>query len=120
MFHKTKNKTEKYFCKSCLQCCSSKNVLTEQKKVCLSINGAQSVRQEKETIEFKNLSKQILVPFKIYSDIECILNSVESYEDFCSKNHIPCNFAYKLVCLDDKFSKLIVLYRGENAAYKFI
>ena len=44
MFHKTKNKTEKYFCKSCLQCCSSKNVLTEHKKVCLSINGAQSVR----------------------------------------------------------------------------
>ena len=44
MFHKTKNKNKKYFCKSCLQCFSSKNVLTEHKKVCLSINGAQSVR----------------------------------------------------------------------------
>ena len=32
MFHKTKNKNKKYFCKSCLQCFSSKNVLTEQKK----------------------------------------------------------------------------------------
>ena len=32
MFHKTKNKYKKYFCKSCLQCFSSKNVLTEHKK----------------------------------------------------------------------------------------
>ena len=31
MFNKTKNKNKKYFCKSCLQCCNSKNVLTEHK-----------------------------------------------------------------------------------------
>ena len=54
MFHKTKNKNKKYFCKSCLQCFSSKNVLAEHKEVCLSINGAQSVRIEKGAIEFKN------------------------------------------------------------------
>ena len=57
MFHKTRNKNKKYFCKSCLQCFSSKNVLTEHKKFCLSINGAQSVRFEKGTIEFKNYFK---------------------------------------------------------------
>ena len=55
MFHKTKNKSKKYFCKSCLQCFSSKNVLTEHKEICLSINGTQSVRLEKGTIEFKKL-----------------------------------------------------------------
>ena len=32
MFHKRKNKNKKYFCKSCLQCFSSKIVLTEHKK----------------------------------------------------------------------------------------
>ena len=51
-FQKTKNKNKKYFCKSFFQCFSSKNVLTEHKKVCLSISGAQSVRLEKGTIEF--------------------------------------------------------------------
>ena len=30
------------------------------------------------------------------------------------QNHIPCSFAYKLVCIDDKFSKDIVLYRGKK------
>ena len=34
--------------------------------------------------------------------------------------HVPCSYAYKVVCIDDKFSKSIVVYRGENAAYKFI
>ena len=101
MFHKTKNKNKKYFCKSCLECFSSKNVLTKHKEVCLSINGAQSVRFQKGTIEFKNYFKQIFV---------------ESYEVSYSKkyqDHIPCSFAYKFVCVDDKFTKRIVVFRGK-------
>ena len=52
-FTKQKQKNKKYFCKSCLQCFSSKNVLNEHKKICLSIISAQSVRLEKGPIEFK-------------------------------------------------------------------
>ena len=33
MFHKTKNKNEKWFCKSCLQCFSCKNLLIKHKKI---------------------------------------------------------------------------------------
>ena len=33
MFHKTKNKNKKWFCKNCLQCFSSKSVLIKQKKL---------------------------------------------------------------------------------------
>ena len=123
MFHKTKNKNKKYFCKSCLQCFSSKNVLTEHKEVCLSINGWQSVILEKGRIEFKNYFKEIPVPLKMYADFECNLKSVEGYESSYSKkyqDHIPGSFAYKLVCVDDKFTKPIVVFRGENAAYEFI
>ena len=47
MFYKTKNKNKKYFYKSCLQCFSCKNMLAKHKEVCLSINGAQSLRLEK-------------------------------------------------------------------------
>ena len=39
MFHKAKNKSKKWFCKSCLQCFSSENVLTKHKEDCLSITG---------------------------------------------------------------------------------
>ena len=35
MFNKTRHKGEQYFCKSCLQCFSSENILNEHKKHCL-------------------------------------------------------------------------------------
>ena len=92
MFQKTKNKSKKYFCKSCLQCFSSKNVLTEHKEVCLSINGAQFVKLEKGTIEFKNYFKQIPVPFKIDADFECSLKSIESDEGSYSKKKNKITF----------------------------
>ena len=103
MFHKTKKKNKKCFCKTCLQCFSSNNVLAKHKEFCSSINGTQSVRLEKGAIEFKNYFKQIPVPFKIY---------VEIYEGFYSKkyqSHIPCSFTHKVVCIDDKLSQQLFL-----------
>ena len=97
MFHKTKNKNKKYFCKSCLQCFRNKNVLPKQKEDCLRIHDIQSVNVEKGAIEFKKYFKQISVTIKIYAHFEC--------------NHIPCSFAYKVVYIDDKFSKPIVVFK---------
>ena len=123
MFYKTRNKSKKWFCKSCLQCFSSENVLTNHKEDCLSINGQQPVNLEEGIIEFKNYFKQLPDPFKIYADFECNLRNVEVYEGSYTKKyheHVPCSYAYKVVCIDDKFSKSIVVYRGEHAAYEFI
>ena len=88
-------------------------MLDNHKEVYLSINGAQSVRLEKGTIKFKSYFKQTPVPFKIYADFECNLKSLESYEGSYSKkyqNHIPHSFSYRLICVDDKFSKSIVVF----------
>ena len=59
--------------------------MTQCKEVCLSIYGAESMKLEKGTTEFKNYFKLIQVPFKIYSDFEFILTSVEIYEGSCTK-----------------------------------
>ena len=48
MFHRTKNKDKKWFCKSCLHCFSSE-----------SINGKQLVKLEERIIKFENYFKQI-------------------------------------------------------------
>ena len=123
MFHKAKNKNKIWFCKSCLQCFSSKSVLIKHKENCLSINGKQSVKLEKGIIEFKNHFKQIPVPVKIYADFECNLRGVECYEGSYTKtylDHILCSFTYKIVSVDDRFTKPIVVYRCENAADEFI
>ena len=74
-------------------------------------------------MEFENYFKQLPVSFKIYADFEWNLRDVEIYEGSYTRkyhHHVPCSFAYKFVCIDDKFSKLNVVYRGENAAYESI
>ena len=89
----------------------------------MSINSTQSVRIEKETIEFKNYFKQIPVPSKVYADFDSNLKSIEIYGGSYSKkyqDHIPCSFAPKIVWVDSKFSKPIAVFRVENAAYEFI
>ena len=121
MFHKTKNKNKKWFC--CLQCFSSKNVLIKHKQNCLSINGEQSVKLEEGIINFEKYFKQIPVPFNIYADFECNFKKVKCNEGSYTEkyqDHIPCSFAYKIVCIDDKFTKPTIIYRGENVAYEFI
>ena len=121
MFHKTKNENKTWFCKICLQCISSENVLIKHKEDCIS--GQQSINLEKGTIEFKNYCKQLPIPFKINADFQCNLKKVECYEGTYTNKyheHVPCSYAYKFVCIDDRFSKPIAAYRGENAAYKFI
>ena len=82
------------------------------------MNVKQSEKLKSGSISFK----QLLVPFKIYADFEGILKRVKSsdknngsytekYED-----HIPCCLAYKVVCIDNQFSKNIILHRGKTAA----
>ena len=85
----------------------------------MSSNSKQSVKLEKGIITFENYFKQI----PIYADFECNLKSVECDEGSYTKKcqvHIPCSFAYKVVCIHNRFTKPIVVYRGENAAYDFI
>ena len=121
-FTKQKIKTKNGSVKVAYSVLVSENVLIKHKD-CLSINGKQSVKLEKGTIEFENYFKQIPVPFKIYANFECNLRGVKSYEGSYTKkyqDHVPCSFTYKLVCIDDKFTKPIVVFRGENGAYEFI
>ena len=73
-FHKTQNKNKKYFCKNCLQCFSRKNVLAKYKKVCFSINDAQSVRLEKGTIKLS--LKTILKEYQFHLKFMLILSVI--------------------------------------------
>ena len=55
------------------------------------------------TIETKTKSNPKPVPFKIYVDFESILESVKSYEGFCSKKYqdhilsVPCCFSFVIL-----------------------
>ena len=65
--------------------------------------------------------------FVIYADFERIpvsanngkLNLEESYTNKYEKQ-IACSYGYKLVCVDDKFSKPFKTYLGKDTVYNFI
>ena len=130
MFDQTKHNCKKHFCMYCLQCFSREDVLTEHIKNCLSINGKQAIKmpEKGQHVSFRNYHKQIPIPFVIYADFEaitekvhgCLPNNEKSYTQAYQK-HIDCGYGYKLVCrYDDKFSKPVQVFRGENAVYNFM
>ena len=91
MFNKTKNKNKKYFCRICLQCFSSKNVLTKHKEDCFSINGAQSVKLEKGTIDFKNCLKKT-VPSSFFLLILCLIYRLLKFMKGSTQKNIKITF----------------------------
>ena len=109
-----------------LQCFSIEKILIENRKICLKINGKQNVKLKSGSIEFKIHFKQLAVPFKIYADFKSLLKGVQSSDktnaSYTEKylDNIPFSLAYKVVCIDYKFSKPLILFRSQNAIYRFI
>ena len=92
-------------------------------------------KQGENILKFNNFHKQLPVPFVIYADFKAIMKKVQgckqSEEMENEKNkksyteayqtHEDCGYGYKAVCCyDDKYSKDIYIYRGENAVHKFM
>ena len=138
MYNQPKHKNRKHFCMFCLQCFSFERVLAKYKSNCLTINGKQAINKTKKgenILKFNNFHKQLPVPFVIYADFEAITKKVQgckqseemekekdkrSYTE-AYQTHEDCGCGYKVVCCyDDKYSKPIQTYRGENAVYKFM
>ena len=80
-----------------------------------------------EYVKFKNYERKRKSPVIIYADFESILvsevNGKQNPEEYYTnkyQKHIACSYGYKLVCVNDKFSKLFKTYLGEDAVYNFI
>ena len=130
MYNQTKHARKKHFCMHCLQCFKFEIFLNNHKKDCIIFNGAQAIKIPKvdDMVYFKNYLKGLAAPFVIYADFEainekvhgCQPNNDKSYTESYQK-HKDCGYRYKIVCCyDDKYSKPIEIYRGENAVHKFM
>ena len=90
--------------------------MIELKENCLKINGKQGIKLKVGSIKFKNHFKQLAVSFKIYADFESLLKGVKSSDEnnntSCTEkyqDHISCSFAFKIICIDNRFSTKVVL-----------
>ena len=135
MYNKTKHKEKKHFCMHCLQCFSSERVLNDHKVICIQVNGEQAIKMPEKgdnILKFNNFHKQQPVPFVIYADFEAITEKVQGCQPDPSKlnnksyteayqRHKDCGYGYKVICCyDDKYTKPLQIYRGENAVHNFM
>ena len=146
----TKHKGKKHSCLGCLQCFYSTDSLARHRSYCIAINGVQAIvmpekYKDKNGVErtpcvyFKNHHNSLPVPFSICADLEANTEKISgcqpppmkkpkkdrppeerSYTEKYQK-HTACGFGYKVVChYDEKYSRDLVIYRGEDCIQKFI
>ena len=131
MYIQSKHKDRKHFCMYCLQCFKSESILTKHVDNCLTINGKQAINMPKvgeNILKFNNFHKQQAVLFVIYADFEAIMKKVQGCKPNDDKSyteayqtHEDCGYGYKVACCcEDKYSRPIQMYQGENAVYKFM
>ena len=114
MFDQTLHRGRKHFCFYCLQAFNTEHILKRHIKDCFKINGKQRIIMPENGafIKFKNCERKMKSAFIVYADFEIILvlednrkqNTEESYTNKYQK-YIACCYGYKLVCVDDEFSK---------------
>ena len=93
-----------------------------------SYNESVTDNRRDNILQFKNQHKQLPVPFVIYAYFEAITEKVHACQPNDEKSyiekyqkHIDCGYGYKVVShYDDKYSKPVRIYRGENAVSKFM
>ena len=114
MYNHTLHHGKKYFCRYGLQDFSAEEILKLHIKDCFKINKLIAIIMPKKGayVKFKNYERKIKSSFIIYANFESILvpegkgkqNRKESYKNKYQK-HIPHCYGFKLVCVDDNFSK---------------
>ena len=102
-------KKKKYFYRYCLHVFSTEEILKRHIKVCFKINGNKRIAMSKEDeyVKFKNYERKI-VPENSRKE-----KPEQSYTNKY-QNTFACSYCYKLVCINDKFSKLFKTYSSKN------
>ena len=115
---------KKHFFHYSLQAFRTAEKLKFHIKDCFKINGKQKIQMPKEGeyFKFKFLKENKITIYDIYdTDFDSILvpkdngkeNPDESYTTNKFRKHGGCSYAYKLICVDDKFSKRFKSYCSE-------
>ena len=80
--------------------------------------------EKEKWVEFRNHQKQLPAPFVVYADFESIVVPMDVKEGRKTQQyqtHKGCGYGLKVVCCyDDRFSKPVEVYRGEDAIPRFL
>ncbi|KAK3108933.1 hypothetical protein FSP39_019099 [Pinctada imbricata] len=128
-----RTKTRKHnhhFCRYCLQGFQQKHTLEKHLRYC-SVNDAQCISMPEQgkddVLTFKDFHKQMRVPFVIYADFETFAKKTNADLPDPSKSnttsivhYTPCGYGYQVVCVDERYTKDPVIYRGDDVSEHFL
>ena len=127
MSHRTAHKGTQYFCYNCLHAFTTQRRLDKHMPLCYQQRAQKIVFPDKEkTVKFKNIKKQLRVPFIIYADFECYTEKIASPPNNPNRtnttayqHHKPSGFSYMVVSVKQDYTKAPVVYRGPNVVDTF-
>ena len=113
-----------YFCRYCLQGFRSDATLSNHLQYC-SRHGAQSTTFliREMMIRYNTLNSGNR--FVIYCDFETLNTKHTCYPDLSKSSTTPttkcepCGYGYKVVCVDSRYTKPTVIFRGQHASKHF-
>ena len=127
MGKRTDHDGAQYYCYNCLHGFSRQDLLDDHIPLCYKQRAQKIVFPEKEdTVKFKNIKKQLRVPFVIYADFECYtekianpVNDPNKTNTTAYQHHKPSGFSYMVVSAKQEYTRAPVVYRGRNVVDTF-
>ena len=124
---RSKDGHKQHFCYNCLHAFTKKSLLDNHVPLCYKQRAQKIVFPEKEkTVKFKNIKKQLRVPFIIYADFECYTEKIANPANNPNKtnttayqHHKPSGFSYMVVSAKNEYTRAPVVYRGPNVVDTF-
>ena len=117
----TKHKHKIHVCNTCLIHFYSETALIKHKDECNKIvTRLPSV--DNNIVSFKNFKKQMDVPFVVYADFECILETINiqnSANVNSIQKHIPFAYSYYIKCSFNSSLDKFNIYSGDDAPKHF-
>ena len=114
---------KKYFCFACFSSFISQSQLYKHKEICQIFKPSIVILPNESTniLKYHEYDKQILIPFKIYADFECLLKPSEkqiSKKMFEYQSHDPISFCIVVIQNNKKIFDF-KYYRGIDAMKQF-
>jgi hypothetical protein len=129
LYDQTTNKIRYHYCSYCLHGFTKERLLSDHIHYCQT-HGPQKIelpKEEDKWLYYKDIRKQLKVPYIIYADFECLQQPIQGCVNDPNKSQtlnttrlVPCGFTYKVVGLTSDQSKQPVVYRSVDAADKFV
>ena len=124
----TSNDNADFYDLNCFCSYSTKNKLEKHKKICENHDycHVEMPTKDNNIVKYNRREKSIKIPFTIYTDLECLLEKIDTCENDPNKSyptkinkHIPSGYSIFTHCSFDESKNKSNYYRGDDCMEKF-